>query len=374
MQNIDISTMILKSICPNNEIMYDVNGNPSMMVYIPKFKMSEVSDGGSDDVHPAFIVNGEERDGFWVSKYMNADVEGLGCSLPAVTPCNFIDIDVAKDKTAGKGEGWHLMTCMEWGAIALWSKKNGSMPRGNTDYGKDRHEAIHKAIPVPEDANMDCEEGRVLTGTGPLSWSHDGTVGGIWDLVGNLSEWVGGIRMVYGEIQVIPNNDGADRRNSQTSDSELWRAIDGKTGKYIVPDGKGTTPGSVKMDFWDEIPYPGTITDGWSSKWFLSTRQTNRKDRIRRCDFHFIECDDTIGPKARELLIALGLIPDHPEYFDYQDEYIYHNNGRPECYMYRGCTYNTGSFCGIFVWSCSFGKEQSISLQGFRAAYVPPKK
>lgn len=366
--------IVLKTVCPSNEIIYDKFGNPSVMVFIPKFKMSEVINGGSDKVHPAFIVNGVERDGFYISKYLNTDIDGVGCSLPASVPRNFINFDMAQDMTRSKGEGWHLLTCQEYAAIALWCKKNGHLPNGNTEYGKDRHEDIFKAIPVTNADNRDCEEGRVLTGTGPLSWSHDGTASGVWDLVGNLSEWVGGVRTVYGEIQVLPDNNAADQQYSQSPNSDAWRAIDGKTGEYIVPDGKGTTPGSVKIDWWDEIPYPGTITEGWSSKFFFTTELKNRTDRVRRCDFHYLACDDTIGPEAKELLIALGMLPDNPTYYDYGVEFIYHNNGSPECCMYRGCTYNTGNFCGIFVWSSCWGRDKAISLQGFRASYIPPLK
>jgi hypothetical protein len=330
------------------------------MVYIPKFRMDQMIGGGSDRVHPAFIVNGVERDGFYISKYQNTEIDGRGYSLPASVSRNCVGIELSLSISAAKGPGWHLTTVQEWGAIALWCKKNGHLPRGNNDHGRDRREDMYKAIPVTDVENG---IGRVLTGTGPLSWSHDGTAAGIWDLNGNLSEWVGGIRAVFGEIQVLPDNDAADNGNSFAADAPAWRAIDAETGGYIAPDGKGTTKNSLKLDYIDDPFF------GWSSKWYITTEVKNRSTNIRRCDFSFIRCDETVGPQARELLIAYGLIPDDPLY-DYREQYVYHNNGSPECFMYRGGYWGSGAFAGVFCWSFSLGRDHVYEGNGFRASYI----
>jgi hypothetical protein len=322
--------------------------------------MNQVIGGGSGKTHPAFIVNGKEIDGFYISKYQNSDIDGKGCSLPASAACNCVGFDLSYEKSAAKGQGWHLTTVQEWGAIALWCKKNGFLPRGNTDWGKDKRESNFKAIPVPGETN---KTGRVLTGTGPLSWSHDQTAAGVWDLVGNTSEWVGGYRSVFGEVQILPDNDGADSHNSQAPDSSAWRAIDGATGEFVVPDGKGTTKGSVKGDFFDDVIE-------WGSRWVFSTEIKNRKDMIRRCDLSVIKCDGTIGSEARERLIAYGLVTDDPM-FDYMEQYAYMNNGLPEGFMYRGGYWGSGAFAGIFCWSSSWGRSFTYEGYGFRASYVP---
>jgi len=340
-QNFELSSILLKTICPNNEFVEDKFGKPSVMVYIPKFKMNQVIGAGSDKVHPAFIVGGAEKDGFYVSKYQNTDASGVAYSLPAAVPCNDVGIVDALEKSESKGQGWHLTTVQEWGAIALWCKKNSHLPYGNNDNGKDRREDMFKAIPA---GNAISGAGPVLTGTGPLSWSHDGTSAGIWDLNGNLSEWVGGIRMVFGEIQVIPDNDAALDDISHDADSTAWRAICSETGRYIVPDGDGNTKGSVKLDFIDEPFF------GWSSKWVVSSNVKNRANTLRRCDFSFIACDESIGTEAKELLIALGLIADDPLY-DYKEQYVYYNNGAAEVFMYRGGFWGSGAFAGVFCWT-----------------------
>jgi hypothetical protein len=71
MSNFDLSSLALASAFPTNKILTDDKRLPSVMVYIPKFKMSDVIDGAGDSTHPAFIVNGVEKDGIYISKYQN---------------------------------------------------------------------------------------------------------------------------------------------------------------------------------------------------------------------------------------------------------------------------------------------------------------
>ena len=94
-------------------------------------------------------------------------------SLPGEDPAVNIDFDTSRARCEAKGHGWHLSTNAEWAAIALWCKKNGFMPYGNNNYGKDTRESNYKAIPTSTDSGR---TGRVATGTGPLTWSHDKTM------------------------------------------------------------------------------------------------------------------------------------------------------------------------------------------------------
>lgn len=48
MANFDLAAMALKAVCPTNDILYDDKGLPSVMVKIPKFKISQVIPGGAD--------------------------------------------------------------------------------------------------------------------------------------------------------------------------------------------------------------------------------------------------------------------------------------------------------------------------------------
>ena len=266
MNNFDVANIALKAVCPSNEMIVDDKGMPSVMVKIPKCTWADLGIGTSTETFPAFIINGKEVDAIYFSKYQNISQNSRAYSLPGQDPGNSISLDTSITRCANKGEGWHLQTRLEWMAVALWCLKNGFCPNGNNYYGRDYSETIYKAIPM---FYSEGKVGRVATGTGPLTWSHNNAPDGIWDMNGNVSEWVGGIRMVYGELQVISHdgktfgNDAADPDNSQSATSSLWYAIDGTTGELITPNGTGTTPNSLKLDMvsskWKWIT--GAITD-----------------------------------------------------------------------------------------------------------------
>ncbi|MFA7462673.1 MAG: hypothetical protein WCY59_06000 [Anaerovoracaceae bacterium] len=47
---------------------------------------------------------------------------------------------------------------------------------------------------------------RTLTGSGPAAWRHDGTPFGVADLVGNVAEWVDGLKLVNGKFYFPDDN------------------------------------------------------------------------------------------------------------------------------------------------------------------------
>ena len=69
MKNYELSNMAVNMFYPGNALQLDDAGLPSVMVYIPAFKNSDVLTGGDDSIHPAFIVNGRQIPGFYYSKY-----------------------------------------------------------------------------------------------------------------------------------------------------------------------------------------------------------------------------------------------------------------------------------------------------------------
>ena len=66
--------------------------------------------------------------------------------------------------------------------------------KGNTDWGKfhgDPRERVYEGIPDPVRPGYSGNAiARTLTGSGPLSWSLNGKESGVWDLKGNVWEWV----------------------------------------------------------------------------------------------------------------------------------------------------------------------------------------
>ena len=68
----------------------------------------------------------------------NVIINGRAYSLAHRDPNVYINFDQAKIACDAKGPGFHLGTMAEWACIALWCRKNGTMPRGNNSYGCDQ--------------------------------------------------------------------------------------------------------------------------------------------------------------------------------------------------------------------------------------------
>jgi hypothetical protein len=354
--NFDLSSLALASVCPGNEILYDDKGMPSVMVKIPKQTYAQLGLGSSTATHPAFIVDGTEVDAIYISKYQNIVQNGRAYSLPCQDPANTIDFDTSRACCEAKGMGWHLMTRAEWAFIALWCKANGFLPWGNNSFGKDSRETNYKAIPtyVYDPATI----GRVATGTGPLTWSHDKSPAGIWDLNGNVWEWAGGMRMVFGELQVLANNNAADSANSQSPTSTAWMAIRGSDGAYITPNGAGTTAGSVKLDM---------VSNAW--KWTAGTI-SSLSDTSRAYPFESTTCDASVGAAAVLLLQALGLVKYDQTAGAYEGDNFWANNGNAERSFFAGGDWSSAAGGGLFA---LYGHHPRSALNvsiGFRSAFV----
>lgn len=355
--NFDLSMLAFKAIAPNNEVLYDDVGLPSFMVRIPKMTYAELGLGDSTDVFPAFIVNGSVVNEIYISKYQNCVHNGRAYSLPARAPQTNITFDTALSRCTAKGAGWHLMTRMEWALLALWCKKNGTMPKGNNDYGKDTSESIYSAIPCTFES--DGRRAKVLTGTGPLSWSHDGTLAGIWDLNGNVWEWVGGMRLVYGELQVLVNNNAADSSHLQTAASAEWKAINATTGAFVTPNGSGTTVDSVKLRYRNNNHFE-----------YTSDATSDGTTTGKGCGFEAVIADSTIGDAAKLVLQALGMLKYDTTSGAYGGDYFYADTSQAErSFFCGGCWYN-GADAGLFYPSGSSARSYSVTSVGFRSAFV----
>lgn len=346
-----LSELALALIAPGNRILYDDKGLPSVMVEIPQMKMSDLISGGDNSVHPAFLVNGEEKESIFISKYQNCVHEGRAYSLPAMAPGHSLTFDAARQYCETKGAGWHLMTAAEYALIALICRSAGFFPIGNNSRGKDIGETAYSGIPA---TYQDGGIMHIFTGTGSRSYSHNNSRSGIFDLNGNVSEWVGGKRTVHGEIQLIPNNDAADSACPQTSAATTWRAIDATTGSFIEPDGSGTTYNSVKVDAPDGVPVLDIAVTHESADFY--------------CPFKDLSCSSSIDTLAVLTLQAYGLLPVGSGWLN--DRHFY-NNVSAEQFFGQGGNFLSGNSAGVACANGAIGaRTYSSEKFGFRAAYV----
>lgn len=347
MANYDQMAAAIKELSGGkNIVLLDDMGLPSVYVPVNKLKNSDLITGLSDNVHPAFSVDSVEKSRFFYSKYQNVIINGRAYSLAHRDPKASITFDVARAACEAKGTGFHLSTMAEWSALALWCRKNGTMPHGNNNYGKD--------VSYPHEVGAEsyvesAKTARVFTGSGPATWGHDWTQFGIQDMNGNVTEWNGGMRLMDGEIQVIAYNNaamGSDCDQSETS--TLWKAI-ASDGSLVEP---GTT-GTLKYDY-------------VSSKIQLSTGITVSEDVSRSCTFDSMTVLD--GLTVPELAKALLLYPDTPG-GDYGSDNKYMNNvgeRLPLC----GGNWPLGSGAGVFAVALNSTRSNSSTSRGFRSAYV----
>lgn len=363
MGNFNLTNLAVNMYCPGNAAQLDDAGLPSIMVWIPAFRLCDVLNTTDESIHPAFIVNGVQIPGFWYSKYQNVVHNGKAYSLPGEDPSMYVTFDAAREYCEAKGYGWHLGTAAEWAAIALWCKANGYLPYGNNFFGKDGREEETRAIPTSY--GDDGRPTRVASGTGPLTWSHDKTMSGIWDLNGNLWEWQGGIRLVWGELQILTYNDAADPDNPQNDTSVCWKAINAADGSLVTPEcsvsdsAVKTAGNTVKIDF-------------VSNAWVYSTGITNAANTYRNCTFGSVSCAAAIGDAAKLLLRAMALLPDEgADISDYESDQMYWNNSAAERCVARGGYGSQGTGAGIFsLYGPAERKGANHSL-GFRASYIP---
>jgi hypothetical protein len=335
-----------------NTVKFDDMGLPSIMVRIPLFNNVDVMAGGSNTAHPMFIINGAQIPEVFISKYQNIVMNDRAYSLPYKDPKVSLNFDNAKLYSENKGAGWHLMTNAEWAGVALWSKKNGTMPRGNNNYGADYSTAHEKGVKTySDDGVRTC---RVATGSGPASWAHDNTNEGIFDLNGNVWEWVGALRLNNGEIQVIPNNDAA-RIVDQTAASALWKAIM-PDGSLVAPGTAGTlkvdytaapAAGTANFQISDSIAYPQPDDTAYGYKTFETLTAK-------------------AGVNIPEILKALGMFPLDANCGG--DGFYFRNNG--ERLPIRGGRWSSTSNAGVFDVYLHNPRSYVYTDLGFRSAFV----
>ena len=344
MGNFDDLSMAVASFGGNNKVIFDDLEKPSIMVGIPKMKYADIITGGTQDTLPCFIVDGVERDMLYISKYINVVVNERAYSLPMKDPKAYIDFDQSLAACRKKGAGWGLTPNALWGAIILWCNRNGFLPMGNTNWDKSYEKAYERGVNTYIDGTHGG--GRTAPGSGPVTWYHNGSPNGIADMCGDVWEWVSGLRIKNGEIQIIPYNNCMKLDCNMDDDSTEWKAV--------KPDGSLVAPGTA-----------GTLHYDFVSSHIVINTATNST-------FNKNEAFSTIaaasGVTIPQLIKAHGLIKDSNDIYPATGHQHYINTDG-ERVPIRGSNFGGASRGGVGALYLLYPRSNSDGGIGFRSAY-----
>lgn len=347
-----------------NTVLRDADGNPNFFVVIPRFNLEDIDVALGSGPHPAFIAGGVVKSELLVAKYLaSKSAANKVQSLPRKDPWASVNFDDALAACKAMGPGFSLFSNAGWAARALWLYKELGedwVYHGNSNYGR-AHDAhwqtgvMNTVAYQPGDtANGNA---RTLTGTGPEAWYDDGSAFGIADLVGNVNEWVSGLRLNGGEINIIPDNDAMLADCSMAADSPQWKALL-SAGTLVVPG----TANSLKCD--------GVAADTRTSWGNAGTFQINKTLAHPNDKGYFSKTFNAIGAATGVgipgMLQALGIYPVGTDgiqgtmYACTQDERL----------AFRGGFWNSGGDVGPFCLNLHNARTYSAWTLGFRPAFL----
>lgn len=198
-----------------------------------------------EDVPEMFKIRNKIVPAILISQYHNTVIYtldgGVAVSLPFQQPKHTINMNDAAKACARKGEGWHLMTNTEFVYLLHEAEELGHTIGGNTNHGCNADNPQEKGIAYDS-------AGRTLTGCDPLTWSHDGTTGGVFGICGNFYDIVTGLRLHKGVVEYIKDNDAAVEGYKDEAPDWTVAEVNGKPLKLY-----GSSDGGVVMSTAEKI-------------------------------------------------------------------------------------------------------------------------
>jgi len=317
----------------NNVVIYDDRGIPSVMC---RFVRSE----DAEETPAIFKIGEHTADAVYISKYPNVVIEGRAYSLPLVDPAVNVTFDAAVAACTARGGGWHLMTAVEWEYLLNQSRRKGTMPHGNTNYGTDYYHGEEKA-----DCDG-CGYGRSKTGSGPATWNHDNTAYGVSDLNGNVWEWLAGLRLLNGVMEHIPDNGAALTGCDLSRDGKAWRQLRTERGPVRAEVRDGEIMITDKAAFGDYEPG------------FEGARTADLRIDLQEV------------PQA---LRDLGVVPDNRVESELKT-YVYFDATEGEWLLIRGSAFDFTAASGASALSLADPRSESNDGLGFRSAFYEVKE
>ncbi|WP_394913310.1 hypothetical protein [uncultured Robinsoniella sp.] len=332
-------------------VLYDNKGNPSIMNIVPRQTYKSLGISDNDKTHDAWKLDGREVPEIFIGTYLAYVHDGRAYSLPGQVPKVYTNHDQAINYCRAKGEGWHCMTNAEYAAIALWCKKNGFYPRGNNNYGSD-HAYPHETC-RPATVGSDGRTNLGITGSGPCSWTHDGTPSGIYGLNGDAWEWATGVRTVDGEVQILEDNNAALFTADLTDGSAQWKAIL-EDGTLVAPG----TAGTIKVE--------PTAEGSGAIRYTKNVQFKTSGDQWPSAPFKSMAVEAGIS-KIPDIMKALALY--RTDDTDHGEDRMWARNDGEKCF-FRGGFWHSASYAGVFSLYGYDPRSASNSTLGFRPAYA----
>ncbi len=235
-----------------NTVRFDAANQPSIMVrFVPnrESKKSYLYNDSTSGIHQAFVIDNLVRP-FERAKYNFGRVGSTNypVNLWGLTPAHSWNFDQFQAMAVAKGDGWSLPSQAMEAYIALLSMRKAFEVRGNTYYGYSHERPDEFGIMASELESVGTRH--TLTGTGPVTWRHDGTPFGVDGIVGNVWNWTGGLRLVDGALQIIPNNDACGSKRTVAA-----HAVGSTEWREFLQNGTLVTPEALLSAWADATPY-----------------------------------------------------------------------------------------------------------------------
>jgi len=177
------------------------------------------------------------------------------------------------------GRTCHLVTMQEWTTICFLIKLLGHDIRGNNSWGRDYRDPNsfeYYGIKDPIRPGYDGYDiARVLTGSGPITWSHNGMANGIFDIVGNIWEWLD-FTINCGRYQPVKTALINDVDGITTTDTAI--VIDNVQNPELWPVNNGLVLIKAEGTNTDEYVIYGTFVNNGNGNYTLSGCQRGQKE------------------------------------------------------------------------------------------------